>query len=138
MRLWLFKGTIYIYIYLPPHFYVNYDRSLVSQFKAEIHVYKTRLFECLYACSLISLINGIFTILIISWVSTITSFLICFFTFLFGNVYICYIHLIRLCLLSQSSVLHSQPKSTVGTPAYIAPEVLLKKEYDGKVKKLVC
>lgn len=33
----------------------------------------------------------------------------------------------------QSSVLHSQPKSTVGTPAYIAPEVLLKKEYDGKV-----
>ncbi|MBA0590497.1 serine/threonine-protein kinase SRK2I [Gossypium raimondii] len=35
---------------------------------------------------------------------------------------------------SKSSVLHSQPKSTVGTPAYIAPEVLLKPEsqYDGK------
>ncbi|XP_058213305.1 serine/threonine-protein kinase SRK2E isoform X2 [Rhododendron vialii] len=33
---------------------------------------------------------------------------------------------------SKSSVLHSQPKSTVGTPAYIAPEILLKKEYDGK------
>ncbi|AQK42005.1 hypothetical protein ZEAMMB73_Zm00001d024775 [Zea mays] len=30
-------------------------------------------------------------------------------------------------------ILHSQPKSIVGTPAYIAHEVLLKKEYNGKV-----
>ncbi|KAH9325511.1 hypothetical protein KI387_005689, partial [Taxus chinensis] len=34
---------------------------------------------------------------------------------------------------SKSSLLHSQPKSTVGTPAYIAPEVFAKKEYDGKI-----
>ncbi|PPR98762.1 hypothetical protein GOBAR_AA21915 [Gossypium barbadense] len=34
---------------------------------------------------------------------------------------------------SKSSVLHSQPKSTVGTPAYIAPEVLQRQEYDGKL-----
>jgi len=27
----------------------------------------------------------------------------------------------------------TQPKSTVGTPAYIAPGVLARKEYDGKV-----
>ncbi|KAA8547228.1 hypothetical protein F0562_003908 [Nyssa sinensis] len=34
---------------------------------------------------------------------------------------------------SKSSLLHSQPKSTVGTPAYIAPEILLRQEYDGKI-----
>ncbi|KAI3672470.1 hypothetical protein L6452_38558 [Arctium lappa] len=34
---------------------------------------------------------------------------------------------------SKSAVLHSQPKSAVGTPAYIAPEVLSRKEYNGKL-----
>lgn len=33
---------------------------------------------------------------------------------------------------SKSAVLHSRPKSTVGTPAYIAPEVLSRQKYDGK------
>ncbi|KAL0910819.1 hypothetical protein M5K25_018910 [Dendrobium thyrsiflorum] len=34
---------------------------------------------------------------------------------------------------SKSSLLHSRPKSTVGTPAYIAPEILSRREYDGKM-----
>lgn len=34
---------------------------------------------------------------------------------------------------SKSALFDSQPKSTVGTPAYIAPEVLSRKQYDGEV-----
>ncbi|PHU04965.1 Serine/threonine-protein kinase SAPK7 [Capsicum chinense] len=34
---------------------------------------------------------------------------------------------------SKSSLLHSRPKSTAGTPAQIAPKVLSRREYDGKV-----
>ncbi|PPE02246.1 hypothetical protein GOBAR_DD00705 [Gossypium barbadense] len=33
---------------------------------------------------------------------------------------------------SKSSLLHSRPKSTVGTPAYMVLEVLARREYDGK------
>ncbi|URE12025.1 serine threonine-protein kinase [Musa troglodytarum] len=36
---------------------------------------------------------------------------------------------------SKSSLLHSRPKSTVGTPAYNAPEVLSPREFDGKVTR---
>lgn len=41
---------------------------------------------------------------------------------------------VKICDFGYSkSMLHSQPKSTVGTPAYIAPEVLSKGKYDGKI-----
>ncbi|KAM3289575.1 serine/threonine-protein kinase SRK2H-like isoform X1 [Capsicum chacoense] len=35
----------------------------------------------------------------------------------------------------ESFLLHSRPKSTAGTPAQIAPEVLSRREYDGKQTK---
>uniref|UniRef100_A0A0E0PMX5 non-specific serine/threonine protein kinase n=1 Tax=Oryza rufipogon TaxID=4529 RepID=A0A0E0PMX5_ORYRU len=38
---------------------------------------------------------------------------------------------------SKSSMLHSRPKSAVGTPAYIAPEILNLQEYDGKLIKAI-
>jgi serine/threonine-protein kinase SRK2 len=33
----------------------------------------------------------------------------------------------------QSALFDSQPKSMVGTPAYIAPEVLSRQQYDGEI-----
>ncbi|KAK9905285.1 hypothetical protein M0R45_000337 [Rubus argutus] len=41
---------------------------------------------------------------------------------------------VKICDFGYSkSLLHSLPKSTVGTPAYIAPEVICEKEYDGEI-----
>ena len=46
------------------------------------------------------------------------------------------LHNAPLCLLlshMQSAVFDSQPKSMVGTPAYIAPEVLSRQQYNGQI-----
>ncbi|CAN6969510.1 hypothetical protein Bca4012_094842 [Brassica carinata] len=63
----------------------------------------------------------------------------CFFSlhFLFINIEMnCFcVNLKYAFLFLQSSILHSQPKSTVGTPAYIAPGILLRQEYDGKFQE---
>ncbi|MBA0715961.1 hypothetical protein Golax_014832, partial [Gossypium laxum] len=40
---------------------------------------------------------------------------------------------LKICDFGYSKAMNLSPKSTVGTPAYIAPEVLSKKEYDGKI-----
>ncbi|KAF3570647.1 hypothetical protein F2Q69_00061477 [Brassica cretica] len=49
------------------------------------------------------------------------------------HILICFERRLSATSLSEaSSILHSQPKSTVGTPAYIAPGILLRQEYDGK------
>ncbi|GAU29277.1 hypothetical protein TSUD_226480 [Trifolium subterraneum] len=39
---------------------------------------------------------------------------------------------LKICDFGFSKSVHSRPKSLVGTPAYIAPEILSRKEYDGK------
>ena len=74
---------------------------------------------------------------------TLALYIITEFDLWFGHPFLCkcnmdqfYLYLSDLDYFSQSSVLHSQPKSTVGTPAYIAPEVLLRQEYDGKVESV--
>ncbi|CAK8578685.1 unnamed protein product [Lathyrus sativus] len=43
--------------------------------------------------------------------------------------------LIKICDFgySKSYLLHSRPKSMIGTPSYIAPEIFSRKEYDGKL-----
>ena len=38
---------------------------------------------------------------------------------------------VHMCCASQSAVLHSMPKSEVGSAKYVAPEVLSHRQYDG-------
>ncbi|TKY60156.1 Serine/threonine-protein kinase SRK2A [Spatholobus suberectus] len=44
-------------------------------------------------------------------------------------------HCLKICDFgySKSCLLHSRPNSMIGTPAYIAPEILSEKDYDGKL-----
>lgn len=94
-----------------------FKKKILSSFDSVLEIVPLIIFDGI-ACYLLRIVSFVFFFFLIIFMDIEDHF---------------HVYVFDFCSSSQSSVLHSQPKSTVGTPAYIAPEVLLRKEYDGKV-----